>query len=112
MNADTVESFARLAGTVALLATVRFGLGGGFFRMKRRFARTRSSAICKPRAVRVDGSASAKPLDDRSRRQRREISALMVAAWVALLLLIVGYAAVRGESALSDLDEIRLIADF
>lgn len=112
MNADTVESFARLAGTVALLATYKFGLGGGFFRMKRRFARTRSSAICKPRAVGEHGPASAKPLDDRPQRQRREISGLMVAAWVALLLLIVAYAAVRGESALSDLDAIRLPADF
>ncbi|HEX7271274.1 MAG TPA: hypothetical protein VF420_03885 [Casimicrobiaceae bacterium] len=112
MNADKVESFARLAGTVALLATYKFGLGGGFFRMKRRLARARSSAICKPRAAGEHGPASTKPLDDRPRRQRREISGLMVAAWVALLLLIVAYATVRGESALSDLDEIRLIADF
>jgi hypothetical protein len=105
MNADTVESFARLAGTLALLATYKFGRGGGFDRVRQRFSRAVASATRRPRATGEKTSSG-------PQRPRHEISPLMVALWVALLLLIVGYAALRGESALSDLDEVRLIADF
>ena len=43
---------------------------------------------------------------------RIRVGQMMAVVWVALLLLLVGYATMRGESALSDLDEIRLVTDF
>jgi hypothetical protein len=43
---------------------------------------------------------------------RIRVGQMMAVLWVALLLFLVGYATMRGESALSDLDEIRLITDF
>jgi hypothetical protein len=43
---------------------------------------------------------------------RIRVGQMMAVLWVALLLFLVGYATRRGESALSDLDEIRLITDF
>jgi hypothetical protein len=44
-------------------------------------------------------------------RRRLRPGSIFAVLWLALLLAIVGYAAVRGESALLDLDEIGLIAD-
>jgi hypothetical protein len=43
---------------------------------------------------------------------RIRVGQMMAVLWVALLLFLVGYATMRGESALSDLDEIRLVTDF
>jgi hypothetical protein len=43
---------------------------------------------------------------------RVRLAPVFAALWVALLFSLLAYAAVRGESVLSDLDEARLIAEF
>jgi len=45
-------------------------------------------------------------------RSRIKLAGIFVALWIALLISLLGYAAVRGASVLSDLEEARLIADF
>ena len=45
-------------------------------------------------------------------RPRLRLASIFVALWLALLLSLIGYAALRGASVLSDLDEARLIAEF
>jgi hypothetical protein len=45
-------------------------------------------------------------------RPRIKLAGIFVALWLALLVSLLGYAAVRGASALADLDEARLIAEF
>ena len=45
-------------------------------------------------------------------RARIKLAGVFAALWLALLVSILGYAAVRGASVLSDLDEARLVAEF
>jgi hypothetical protein len=45
-------------------------------------------------------------------RSRIRLASVFVALWLALLVSLLAYAAARGASVLSDLDEARLIAEF
>jgi hypothetical protein len=45
-------------------------------------------------------------------RPRVKLARVFIALWLALLVSLLGYAALRGASVLSDLDEARLIAAF
>ncbi|HVP86863.1 MAG TPA: hypothetical protein VMU79_02180 [Casimicrobiaceae bacterium] len=45
-------------------------------------------------------------------RPRVRLARVFVTLWLALLVSLLAYAAVRGASVLSDLDEARLIAEF
>jgi len=111
MNADTLESFARLAGTLALLATYKIARGGGLHRARQRIAR----AVAPARKLRAPSGrsyeAAPRPSPAAS-RARRAASGVMFALWLSLLLMVLGYIAVSGESAFSDFDEARLITDF
>ena len=48
----------------------------------------------------------------RARLPRSRLASVFVALWLALLVSLIGYAALRGASVLSYLDEARLIAEF
>jgi len=115
MNADGLEGFARSALALALLASYKIGSDGGFHRSRQKAARAAgknareaSSRGSPPRLGPLPAN-SPKPGRERRRAWLRDAA---TAFWIALLLCTVIYATVRGESGLSDLDEIRLLADF
>ena len=47
-----------------------------------------------------------RPQPGTSKRYRDRLRALIVALWIALLLSIVGYAAVAGEAGMAQLDDL------
>src|SRR5438552_5872600 len=103
-GADTIESFARLAGALSLLASFKIGRGSGWTRARQRLARSTRLRTRRAHAQIRKGSASTRaPYRDRLRE-------LMVALWIALLLSIVGYAAVDGEAAMAQLETIGIRA--
>ena len=105
---DGIESFARLAGAISLLASFKIGRGGGLNRARQRLAR---SARYRTRQAQIRrASASAPPPFERSRRYRDRVGALIVALWIALLLSIVGYAAIHGEAGMAQLETIGIRA--
>jgi hypothetical protein len=107
IGVDTIESFARLAGAISLLASFKIGRGGGWTRARQRLARGTLFRMLQARAPAHRGSASPEaPCREGSRRYRDRLRALIVALWIALLLSIVGYAAVEGEAGMARLDDI------
>lgn len=114
MSGGAIESFAQLPGTLGLLASFKIGRSRGLHRVRQRFAR----ATMMARRAREIGDHAPSPRPDCERPSRRRhvgVSRVLVMIWLALLLFIVGYATVRGPSALSDLDEpkvVRLITDY
>jgi hypothetical protein len=109
-GADTIESFARLAGAISLLASFKIGRGGGWTRARQRLARSTLYRTRQTRTPSCKGSASTRgPVED-VRRYRERLRVLIVALWIALLLSIVGYAAVEGEAGLAQLDDIGIRA--
>ena len=107
-GADTIESFARLAGALSLLASFKIGRGSGWTRARQRLAR--STCFRTRRAQTRRASASVPVPFERSRRYRDRLSALIVALWIALLLSIVGYAAIDGEAGMAQLETIGIRA--
>ena len=105
---DSIESFARLAGAISLLASFKIGRGGGWTRARQRLAR--STRFRTRRAQTRRASASVPVPFERSRRYRDRLSALIVALWIALLLSIVGYAAIDGEAGMAQLETIGIRA--
>ena len=103
IGADTIESFARIAGAISLLASFKIGRGGGWARARQRLARSTLNRIRRPRAPARKRSAST---PGGIRRYRDRLRVLVVALWIALLLSIVGYAAVEGEAGMAQLDDI------
>jgi hypothetical protein len=106
-GADTIESFARLAEAISLLASFKIGRGGGWTRARQRLARSTLNGIRRARAPARKRSAST---PGEIRRYRDRLRVLIVALWIALLLSIVGYAAVEGEAGLAQLDDIGIRA--
>ena len=118
MNADGLEGFARSALALILLASYKIGGDGGLHRSRQRLRRAARHPSESTREASSRGSPvrpgplpadSPKPGHERRRAWLRDAA---IAFWIALLLFTVIYATVRGESGLSDLDEIRLLADF
>jgi len=105
-GADTIESFARLAGAISLLASFKIGRGSGWTRARQRLARGTRYRTRQTHAQIRRGSASTRALVDGSKRYRDRLRELMVALWIALLLSIVGYAAVDGEAGMAQLETI------
>jgi hypothetical protein len=109
MSAGAIESFAKLAGTLAVLASFKIG-GGRANRVRQRFART--TAARRTREL-DDHATSRRPNCKRdSRRRQAGVTRALIMIWLVLLLFIVGYATVRGPYALSDLDEAKVITDY
>ena len=102
IGADTIESFARIAGAISLLASFKIGRGG-WTRARQRLARSTLNRTRQTRAIVRKRSAST---PGEIRRYRDQLRVLIVTLWIALLLSIVGYAAVEGEAGLAQLDDI------
>jgi len=108
MSAGAIEGFAKVAGALAVLAS--FKIGGRANRLRRRIART--TAARRTREL-DDHASSPRPNCKRnSRRRHVAVNRVLIMIWLGLLLFIVGYATVRGPSALSDLDEAKVITDY
>ena len=108
-GADSIESFARLAGAISLLASFKIGRGGGWTRARQRLAR--STRFRTRRAQGQIRRTSTLPASfKRVRRYRDRLRAFIVALWIALLLSIVGYAAVDGEAGMAQLETIGIRA--
>jgi hypothetical protein len=105
-GADTIESFARLAGAISLLASFKIGRGGGWTRARQRLARSTRYRTRQAHAQIRKGSASTRAPVGGIKRYRDRLRALIVALWIALLLSIVGYAAVDGEAGMAQLETI------
>ena len=76
--------------------------------MRQRLAR---SARYRAREAQIRRTSASVPASfERSRRYRDRLSALIVALWIALLLSIVGYAAIDGEAGMSRLETIGIRA--
>ena len=111
MSAGAVESFAKLAGALALLASFKIGRDRGLHRVRQRFARATVAGARKRRDL-DDGAVPVSGCTRDSGRRRVSVSRLLLTLWLVLLVFVVGYVAVRGPSALSDLDEARVITDY
>ena len=109
-GADTIESFARLAGAISLLASFKIGRGGGWTRARQRLARGTRYRARQAQAPIRRGSASTRAPVEGIKRYRDRLRELMVALWIALLLSIVGYAAVDGEAGMAQLETIGIRA--
>jgi hypothetical protein len=109
-GADTIESFARLAGAISLLASFKIGRGSGWIRARQRLARGTRYRTRQARAQIRRGSASTRAPVEGIKRYRDRLRELMVALWIALLLSIVGYAAVDGEAGMAQLETIGIRA--
>ena len=118
MNVDVVETFARVAGALTLLASYKIGRGGGFHRARQKIGRAVRLLRHRPRDV---GGRRSSPSPVRTpeksprsaREQRRAwLREVATAFWIALLLFAVVYATLRGESAFAILEEARLLAEF
>src|ERR1700693_4672669 len=106
IGADTIESFARLAGAISLFASCKIGRGGGWTRARQRLARGVAGRLAHPRAVSGRGSSpSPGPLEN-TKRHRDRLRVAILALWIALLVSIVGYIEVRGEAGLADLEAV------
>jgi hypothetical protein len=106
IGAETIENFARIAGAISLLASFKIGRGGGWTRARQRLARS-TNRIRRARAPPRKRSAST---PGEIRRYRDRLRVLIVALWIALLLSMLGYAAVEGEAGLAQLDDIGIRA--
>lgn len=118
MNVDAVETFARVAGALTLLASYKIGRGGGFHRARQKIGRAISPMRHRPRDD-AGGGSSPSPIrapERRSRSAREQRRAWLrdvgIAFWIALLLSAVVYATLRGEFAFAVLEEARLLAEF
>jgi hypothetical protein len=109
-GADTTESFARLAGAISLLASFKIGRGSGWTRARQRFARSTRFRTRRAHAQIRKGSASTRAPVAGIKRYRDRLRELMIALWIALLLSIVGYAAVDGEAGMAQLETIGIRA--
>ena len=93
-----------------MLASFKIGRGGGWTRARQRLARsTRFRTRRGPGQIRRT-SASLPASFERVRRYRDRLRAFIVALWIALLLSIVGYAAVDGEAGMAQLEMIGIRA--
>jgi hypothetical protein len=109
-GADTIENFARLAGAISLLASLKIGRGSGWTRARQRVARRTLDRARQARTPFRKRAASALGPVENIRRYSDRLRVLIVALWIALLLAIVGYAAVAGEAAMAELEAIGIRA--
>lgn len=111
IGVDTIETFARVAGALSLLASFRMGRGGEWRRTREKLGRL---AVTSPRksSRRPNGeeSTAAPACGPGRKRQLMWLNRAVTVLWIVSLLFIVGYATVKGELALADLDELDLVA--
>jgi hypothetical protein len=89
-----------------LLASFRIGRGGGWNRARQRLARGISYHAYRARHAHALAHRERRPKPRTTKRYRDRLRALIVALWIALLLSILGYAAVAGEAGMAQLDDL------
>jgi hypothetical protein len=111
IGADALEGITRLAVALSLLASYKSG-SGGWRRARQRIARIVASGPQKQRDPGArTSSPTPGPLPERKRRRFR-LHVIVAGLWIALSLLLVGYATIRGEVAFAELDGLDLVATY
>ena len=107
IRADTIDTLTRLAGALSLFASFRIGRPNRW-----RHAREKLLHVTD----RVERSARRQRNASRPKTSRKRVAAwadaLVAALWMALLLFVVGYVALKGESAMAELDGLDLVATY
>ena len=110
IGVDTIETFARVAGALSLLASFRMGRGGEWRRAREKLGRLAATDLRKSRRPSGEESTAAPARGPSGKRHLAWLDRAVTVLWVVTLLFIVGYATVKGELALADLDELDLVA--
>jgi len=106
----TTARLARAAAAIARFASSKASRAGGPPGASAHYracdGRPRVDSIARP-----SGGGRTKPLSD-DERAPAPFHAVLVWIWVALLLLIVGYAIAEGEHVLAKLDTLKVLAAY
>jgi hypothetical protein len=95
---------------LSLLASYKSG--GGWRRARQRVARIVASG---PQKQRDPGGRTSSPTPGpvpEPKHQRFRLHVIVAGLWIALSLLVVGYATIRGEVAFAELDGLDLVAAY
>ena len=110
IGADTLEGITRLAVALSLLASYKSG--GGWRRARRRVARIVAGGPHKQRDPGCRTSSPTPAPVPEPKHQRFRLHVIVAGLWIALSLLVVGYATIRGEAAFAELDGLDLVATY
>ena len=110
IGVDTIETFARVAGALSLLASFRMGRGGEWRRAREKLGRLAIKGLRKPRRPSGEAPETTPARGPSRKRQLAWLDRAVTVLWVVTLLFIVAYATVKGELALADLDQLDLLA--
>jgi len=111
INADTVEGITRLAVALSLLTSYKIGRGGSWHRARQRVARI----LANTQKQRDPGGRSSSPTPGpvpEPKRQTFRLHVIVAGLWLALSLLLVAYATIRGEVAFAELDGLDLVTTY
>jgi hypothetical protein len=112
IGVETIENFARVAGALSLLASFRMGRGGEWRRTREKPEHLASAGLRKPRRANDEASAPGYGRGTRRNRRLLWVGRALTVLWIAALLFVVGYATVKGELALADLEQLDLVATY
>ena len=90
-----------------MLALYRIGRGSGWHRARQRVARGEGGSRTSSR-----GGARGPERTSGPRRSRLRLHSVVAGAWIVLSLLLLAYATLEGESAVSDLDGLELVTTY
>lgn len=110
IGVDTIETLARVAGALSLLASFRMGRGGEWSRAREKLGRLAITGLRKSGRPSGEESTATPARGPSRKRQLAWLDRAVTVLWIVSLLFIVGYATVKGELALADLDELDLLA--
>ena len=86
------------------------GRGGEWRRAREKLGRLAATGLRKSRGPNVEESTATPARGPGRARRLAWLNRAMTVLWIVSLLFIVGYATVKGELALADLDELDLVA--
>ena len=112
IGADTLEGITRLAVALSLLASYKSGRGGGWRRARQRVARIVASGPQRQRELGGRASSPTPGPVPEPKHRRFRLHVIVAGLWIALSLLVVGYATIRGEVAFAELDGLDLVATY
>lgn len=112
ISADSLEGITRLAVALSLLASYKSGRGGGWHRVRQRIARIAASAPQRQRDRSGRSSAPTPGPVPEAKRQAFRLHVIVAGLWIALSVVIVAYATIRGEVAFAELDGLDLVATY
>ena len=111
IGSDTIESFARVAAALSLLASFKIGRGG-WPRSRQRVARAAATGAQKQAHSRGHSSSPDPGPQHAAKTPRFRLHAIVATLWIALSLALVAYATIRGELALAEFDDFDLVATY